>query len=96
MALVVPVAVRSDVTAVGAVAATSGLTMDAGFFYLFVSNTDCFIKQGTAPLDATAADASMFVPSRTPIILAGSSGAALSIIRDTADGKASLTPVILH
>lgn len=94
MALVVPVASRSDVTAVGAVAATSGLTMDAGFFYLFVSNTDCFIAQGATPT-ATAADASMFVPSRTPIILAGSSGAALSIIRDTADGKASLTPAQL-
>lgn len=94
MALIVPVASRSDVTAVGAVAATSGLTMAAGFYYLFVSNTDCFIAQGASPT-ATASDASMFVPSRTPIVLAGSNGAALSIIRDTADGKASLTPAQL-
>lgn len=92
MSLRVPLTDQSDVTAVAATAATSGLTMVAGRTYLFVSNTDCYIKQGATPT-ATAADGSMFVPSRVPIELSGDNGAALSIIRDTADGKASLTVV---
>lgn len=92
MALLVPVTELSDVTAVAATAATSGLTMLAGVLYRFVANTDCFIKQGATPT-ATAADASMFVPSRVEVVLSGNNGAALSIIRDTADGKASLTPL---
>lgn len=92
MALLVALTGSSDVTAVTSTAATSGRTMLAGVVYAFVSSTDCFIAQGATPT-ATAADGSMFVPSRTVVYLAGDNGAALSVIRDTADGKASLTPV---
>ena len=95
MALLVPITSLSDVTSVGIAAATSGLTMVAGTLYRFVANTDCFIKQGTAPT-ATSADGSMFVPSRAEVILSGDNGAGLSVIRDTADGKASLTPLQVH
>lgn len=92
MSLLVAIASGSDVTAVTVTAATSGLAMQAGVTYRFVANTDCFIKQGASPT-ATAADGSMFVPARDVVYLSGDNGAALSIIRDSADGKASLTPV---
>lgn len=93
MLAVVPITSSSDVTAVAAAAATSGLSLVPGMLYVFVSNTDCFIKQGAAPVTATTGDGSMFVPSRTPVLVSGDNGAALSVIRDAADGKASLTPV---
>lgn len=42
---------------------------------------------------ATAAALSMYVPANTVILLDGSMGSNLSVLRDTADGSASLTRV---
>ncbi len=92
MSFVIPVTSSSDLTAIGAAAATFALSMEPGLCYLFVANTDCFVLQGANPT-ATAADGSMFVPSRSAVVLSGDNGAKLSVIRDTADGKASLTPI---
>lgn len=68
--------------------------MAVGQFFLFISSTNCWIKQGLNPT-ATAADGSMFVTANTPVFLRGDDGVKLAVIRDAADGTASLTPVRL-
>ncbi len=47
----------------------------------------------TTTLVASAADGNMFAPANLPFLLDGRYGAKVSVIRDAADGKASLTPV---
>lgn len=49
----------------------------------------------TATLVASAAAGSLFWPANTPLLLSGQFGAKVSVIRDAADGKASLTPAKL-
>lgn len=70
---------------------TYALSMSIGSYYMFISSTNCFIKQTDAGTAATGATGSQWLPANTPIFLRGSHGAKLSVIRDTADGKASLT-----
>lgn len=45
---------------------------------------------------ATAAALSMYLPANVPVVLDGRIGSNLSILRDSADGKASLTRVLLY
>lgn len=44
-------------------------------------------------LIATAADGCMFVPAKFPVLLSGDMGPQLGVLRDSVDGKASLTRV---
>lgn len=90
----IPITPLADTVAVAAAAAqfTGLVAMANGQFFVFVSTTNCWIKQGANPT-ATKAAGSMFWPANVPIILAGQDGAKLSVIRDSADGTASLTPV---
>ncbi|MGN6103652.1 MAG: hypothetical protein ACTHU0_00980 [Kofleriaceae bacterium] len=67
---------------------TSTLVVDET--WLFVSSTDSWIAQGANPT-ATAGAGSMFVPARVGVLVEGLNGAKLAVIRDSADGKASLT-----
>ncbi len=46
---------------------------------------------GAATMTATAADGSMFVPAGFSVALNGDQGPQVGVIRDTADGKASIT-----
>jgi len=85
-----PDTTTSDSQAVGAVAATMAPTMTASERWLFVANTDCYIKQGAAPT-ATAGDGSMFVPAGVFVVISGLGGAKLSVIQASAGGTASLT-----
>lgn len=85
-----PVTSTSEVEAVTAVAASFTTEMAAGEFYVFASSTNCYIAQGATPT-ATAGDGSMFVPAGVQVLIDGGLGAALSVIRATADGSASLT-----
>lgn len=55
-----------------------------------VGNASFLVSYG--PI-ASAASGSMYVPANTPIILDGRFGSNLSVIRDTADGSASLTRI---
>lgn len=50
---------------------------------------------GTGIMQATAGTGSMFVPALLPIILDGTQGGQLGVIRNTADGSSSTTPVEL-
>lgn len=83
----------SDVQTVAGTEVDFDTTMAAGEFYMLVSSTLCWIKQGAAPVAATAGDGSSLVPPNTPILIDGSLGAKLSILQHTAGGSASLTRV---
>lgn len=89
-----PVITSADEVAVGVASAQFAAitTMAVGQFFLFVSSTACWIKPGANPT-ASAGAGSMYVPANFPIVVDGSLGAKLAVIRDAADGKASLTPV---
>lgn len=53
-----------------------------------VANASFLVTYG--PI-ATAASGSMYLPANTPIVLDGRVGSNLSVVRDAADGKSSLT-----
>jgi hypothetical protein len=92
--VIVPVpnaAGSSDFKAVGAAEVDFDVSMAADQFWLFISSTDCYIAQAAATPAASAADGSMFVPAKLPVLLKGSNGAKLSVIRVSADGVATLT-----
>ena len=86
-----PYTAGSDSTTVTVASAQFTLTLAATYVYLFVSSTNCWISQGANPT-ASAADANMFVPANVLVTIDGATGAKLAVIRDTVDGKASLTP----
>ncbi len=75
---------------VGAAEITDTLT--TGKLYVFTSTTNCWIAQGAAPT-ASAAAGSMFVPAGVAVLLNGGFGAAVSVIRNTADGACTIVPV---
>ena len=87
-----PVTGASDTSTVTIASAQFTPTMVAGQVWLFLSNTDCYISQGANPT-AAAADGNMFVPARMAVEIEGDLGAKLAVIRDTADGRASLTRI---
>lgn len=82
----------SQSTTITAAAANVATALVPGKRYIFVANTDSWIKQGAAPT-ATAGAGSTFVPARTIVQIIGGSGAVISAIRDTADGRGSVTEV---
>ncbi len=81
----------TDVQTVGAAEVDFDTTMAADQYYMLVSSTLCWVKQGTAPVAASAADGSTLVPPNTPVYIDGAVGAKLSILQHTAGGSASLT-----
>lgn len=89
-----PITASSDVSTVTATSAQFDtiVAMAPGQFFAFVSNTACWIKQAANPT-ASAADGSMFVPAGVVVMIDGTNGIKLAVVRDAADGKASLTPV---
>lgn len=79
---------------VTAVSARFGAVMsDPNATWAFVSSTACWITQdGTStPTAVAGAAANLFVPANTIVYLAAIGGD-VAVIRDAADGKASLTP----
>jgi hypothetical protein len=60
-----------------------------------INITDAGTGTQTATTIATLAAGSMYVPLGTQTLLNGNDGTTLSVVRDTADGKASLAPVRL-
>ena len=90
----VPNTLLADKVAVTVASATfATLVMGAQTYYLFTSTTNCWIKQSAAGTAAVAGAATnMFWPANTVLFVSGNFGAKLSVIRDAADGSASLTP----
>lgn len=89
-AYLVPVAGSSDFKAVAAAETDFDTTMAVTETFVFTCDTDCYIAQGAAPVAASAADGSMFVPAGQPVLIDGAQGAKLSVIRKAVDGVATL------
>lgn len=89
--IVSPITSSALTSTVTATSAVFSATMIAKSFYQFVSNTACWIKQGTAPTAVVNTAGNVFVPANTLVILDGGNGVDLAVIRDAADGRASLT-----
>ncbi len=70
--------------------ATLSSTLVAQRVYEFSSSTNCFIKQGFGTQTASAAAENIFCPAGARFYLNGSNGDNVAVIRDTADGKATL------
>lgn len=59
-------------------------TMAAGQFWVFEASVACYINQGANPT-AAAADGNVYLGPNEPIIIDGSVGAKLAVIRAGAD-----------
>lgn len=88
--MLVPVAGSSAKVTVEATEEDFGTTMANGELYVFTADVDARIKQGAAPLAATAGDGSMFVKAGMPVLIDGNQGAKLSVLRKDTDGVATL------
>jgi hypothetical protein len=88
--ILTPVITGAKFTAVTATSAVFSAAMVAGQFWQFTSSTNCWIKQGATPTAVVGTVANLFVPANVVVTLSGSNGADLAVIRDSADGKASL------
>jgi hypothetical protein len=62
--------------------------------YVFASNTDCWICQSDAGTDATVGAGSCFVAAGAVVQICASNGSHLSVLEDSSDGDASLTPLV--
>lgn len=65
--------------AVGAASAPFNSTMTDGQFWLFVSNANCWIKQGDGTPVASAAAGSMYVPANVQVVIWGNGGTNLAV-----------------
>jgi hypothetical protein len=88
--VIAPVTSTSEALTVTSTAASFDTAMEAGGFYVFTCDVASWIAQGESPT-ATAADGSLYLPAGVSILLDGTAGAALSVIRASGDGTASLT-----
>src|SRR5688572_7181656 len=82
----VPVASSSSYLLVGVAAANIKADMAATEVFYFTSDTDCYIRQGGT---ASAGAGSMCVRAGMGVFIDGAQGAALSVIRKSADGVAT-------
>jgi hypothetical protein len=87
--MLVPVAGSSDQKAIIVTPVQFDTAMAVTEMFLFTCSTACYIAQGANPT-ASAGDGSMFVPANEPVLIDGAQGAKLSVIRQTADGVATL------
>lgn len=67
---------------------------NANVTWAFVSSTACWITQGVAPVAVAGNPGNLYVPANTIVLLA-SLGGDVAVIRDAADGKATLTPTTI-
>lgn len=70
-----------------------GADMQPGNFYQYVATVATWIAQGETPT-ASAGAGSMYVPANFVVTLTGICGPDLSVVRDSVDGKASLTRLL--
>lgn len=85
-----PVTGTSDLQAVGAAEVDFTVVMAPGKVYMLVSTTAAYIKQGTAPVAAAAADGSFLIAANVTYYIDGDLGPTLSIIQAAAGGSATL------
>lgn len=85
---------NSDVRAVGVASALFDTTLVQGMQYVLSSNTNCWFKVTDSGGSASVGDGSHYLAAgqRAPISRKGSNNR-VAIIRDAADGNASLSEV---
>lgn len=89
----VPIAGASDFKTVAGTEVDFDTVMAAGEKYIFTSTTACYIRQGTAPIAASAGDGSMLVGPYVEVLIEGNEGPNLSVIQAAAGGSATLQKV---
>lgn len=91
--MLTPIISTSEELDVGSAHDEFATEMEPGEIWRFISSTNCWIKQGDDSVAASAATGSMYVSAGEVVYLdAGySQGGFLSVIRNSADGKATLT-----
>ena len=90
----VPVPGTSAHISVTDAAAKFSTVMAAGEAWLFTASIDCYIKQGTSDVTASAADGSTLVAAGAGVVIEGALGAYLSALRvGSTSGVATLTQV---
>lgn len=89
--MLIPIAGSSDLKVVAGTETDFDTAMAVTDLFVFTCDIDAYIAQGAAPVAASAADGSMFVPAGMPVVIDGAQGAKLSVIRKgAADGVATL------
>lgn len=68
-------------------------SMVARTYYQLTATTNCWIKQGTAPTAAANTIGNLYIPIGTTVYLDGTAGPDLSIVQDSAAGKAVLAAI---
>lgn len=96
--IITPVTLSAKTSTVTAAAAafSAGMLNTSNAFWLFSSSTNCWISQGATPTAVAGAAGNTFVGAGQQVYLDGRNGADVSVVRDTADGKASLTKVTTY
>lgn len=69
--------------------------MDANKIYGFSSTVACIIKQGTGSQTASAAASNIAVAAGQLVLLHSGNGINLAVIRQSADGHATLAPATI-
>lgn len=91
----VPDISTSDFKAVAGASAVFDASMGSTEFWVFTSNTNCYINQHASAPVASAADGSLFVAAGASVLISGKHGAKLAVIQDSAGGSATLCRAIL-
>lgn len=94
--MLAPLVSASRVVAIKAKAEVVDLPLKPGTSYELAVTVDCWVRQRREDEkgDAEVGKAgSMFVPKGRVLILTGYHGAVLSVVREKADGLATLTPL---
>ena len=88
----------SQYVAVGSSSAKFADAMDVGFLYRFTSNVDCWVVRGATGGSAAADDngATLVIAGQVAYLSTDAQATTgfVHVIRDTADGKATLTRIL--
>lgn len=75
---------------------SAGMINGPNQFWAFSSSTNCWIAQSNSPSASAGAAGNSFVGAGRVVYLDGRNGSDVSVVQDTAGGKASLTPVTTY
>lgn len=88
-------ALNSTVTASSQQITLANSTTQPAVRYLLTSSTNCWIKLGTNPTAEAGASGNTYLPAGVPVVVLAQDGVStkLAVIRATADGNISATPI---
>ena len=86
-----PITTSSDRKTYSGVSVTFDASMAANEVCVFTASTMCYIAQHADTPVASAADGSVLIQAGESVMIWGALGAKLAVIRESADGAATLT-----